>query len=226
MGRLLMKVSSSMREKTLGMTVESQPRDGPGFSSLFFMARREHATKPGQGQAERRSFRKKRAARQLQVKCTLSFRNINVFQFRIALHRGHAKVAAKSALLEAAKGGFQMDAAMGVDAEDTAFHTAGDPQGALEIIRPEGTAQAVRRGVDFRQHLFLAVKGTNAGDGAEDFLAPDAIRSLTAEHHRRIQIITLPRGAVAAAEDFVARRFGRLQKTFHNLALFRRNQRA
>ena len=47
--------------------------------------------------------------------------DVDVLQFRVAFHRRHAEVAAEAALLEAAEGRFDVDAAVGVDAQHAAL---------------------------------------------------------------------------------------------------------
>src|SRR4051812_24399888 len=52
--------------------------------------------------------------------------DINVLQLRIPLHRRHPQVSADAALLEAAEGGFDVNARVTVDAEHAGFDASRD----------------------------------------------------------------------------------------------------
>src|SRR5687767_5051311 len=66
-----------------------------------------------------------------------SFRHVHVLQLRVAFHRRHAEVPADAALLEAAEGGLDVDAAVGVDAQDAALDAPRDAQRPLEVVGPD-----------------------------------------------------------------------------------------
>src|SRR5688572_1344432 len=90
--------------------------------------------------------------------------DINVLQFSVSLHRREAQVAAETALLESAEGGFDMDAGVGVDADHAALDSPGNPQRAIDVAGPERCAQAVRRIVYLVQHLVFVIERADAHD--------------------------------------------------------------
>src|SRR5439155_15948832 len=98
--------------------------------------------------------------------------HVNIFQFGVPLHGGHAEVAADAALFETAKRGLDVHAAVRVDAEHAGLNPPGNSKSAAEVVRPERAAQAVGRGVDITNHLFLVLEGTNANDRTEDLHTP------------------------------------------------------
>src|SRR6266481_2947251 len=77
----------------------------------------------------------------------------------------------------------------------------GLPEVAGEIAGPDGAAEAVGGGVYFGEHGLFGVEGANAGDRAEDFLAPAAIGGFHAGDDGGIEVIAAARRAIAAAED-------------------------
>src|SRR5436190_7061325 len=84
--------------------------------------------------------------------------DVDVFQFGVTFHGGHAQVASDAALLEAAERGFDMHAGMRIDTENAAFDIAGHAEGAFQVAGPDGTAQSIRAGVHLREHLSLVLK--------------------------------------------------------------------
>src|SRR5207253_34946 len=92
----------------------------------------------------------------------------------------------------------------GIDAEDTALDRARDTKGALQIVGPNGAAQAVGRGVDFLQHFGFVMEGTNTHNRAKNFFAPDPVVGLDIENDGWFQKVTLAIGTLAAASNFAA----------------------
>src|SRR5437764_8160172 len=110
--------------------------------------------------------------------CSSSFSilgHVNVLQFGISLHRGHAEVAADAAAFETAEGRLDVDAGMGIDAENAALDAPRDPKSPLQIARPERSAQAVGGSIDIADHLLLVAKRHDLNHRAKDFFAPATI---------------------------------------------------
>src|SRR6185503_1305873 len=154
-----------------------------------------------------------------------SLRHVNVLQLRIPFHRRHSKVAAETALFEAAKRGFDMDAGVAVDAEDAALDLARHTQRAAQVVRPNRAAQAVGGIVDLAQHLLLVVERPDANDRAEDFLLPYTVAGLHAKQNGRLQIISARVRTPSVARDDAAGTAGFLDELFARLALRGGNER-
>ena len=66
--------------------------------------------------------------------------DVVVLEFGKALESVLAEVAAEAGLFEAAKWGFDVNAAVAVDAEDAAFDLATEAKGAFEVVGPQRAA--------------------------------------------------------------------------------------
>src|SRR2546426_2083548 len=131
-----------------------------------------------------------------------SLRHVHIFQLRVTFHRRHAKVAADAAGFEATEGRLDVYAAVAVHAQHPALDGAAYPERASEVVGPEGTAQAVGRGVHLAEHLGLVVEWCDADDRTEDFLPPTTVLPADIEQHGRFEVVTLRIRTSAAASGF------------------------
>src|SRR6266571_3575993 len=114
---------------------------------------------------------------------------------------------------------------MRVDAQHAAFDLARNPKGALEVVRPEGTAEAVARIVHFAQHLCFVVKRADANDRPKNFLTPDAVIRPRAQQHGRLEVETPSRRALSASRHDAPGLARFLDKFLDSLPLCGGNQR-
>lgn len=76
----------------------------------------------------------------------------DVLNFAVSVQRVHAQIPADTALLVAPKRGFDMDTGVGIDAQDPTFHLTSHPDGAGQMLCPDGSTQPVWGVVDFLEH--------------------------------------------------------------------------
>src|SRR5436190_9083064 len=110
---------------------------------------------------------------------------------------------------------------MGVYAENATFDAAGDAQRAAQIVRPEGAAQAVRRGVDVSDHLILVVERCHADNWSKDFFAPAAIGFGDVQQNSRFEKITFACETVSTKGKFASAFSGVSEIFFDRVALAR-----
>src|SRR5436190_3066518 len=108
---------------------------------------------------------------------------------------------------------------MRVYAKDAAFDFPRKAQSALEIIGPEGAAQAIRGSVDVADHFVLVLEGDDADHGSEDLFAPATILFIWLNQDGRLKIKTLLVESIAAAAKRSARFFRVTEESFNRVAL-------
>ncbi len=118
-----------------------------------------------------------------------------------------------------------MHAAVRVHAEHAALHGTTDPQRAREVVRPERTAQAVRRGIHLAEHLGLIVEGRDCHHWPENFLAPAAVALVHVEQDSRFEIEAFAGRTIAATGKLAAALAGVRQEFLDRRALTRGHQR-
>src|SRR5215467_6463026 len=128
----------------------------------------------------------------------------DLFGFEILFETPGAEFAAKAGLLVAAPGRFDVSRLHVIDSDDARAERLHDAVGFVNIARPDGGSEAVRRVVGNANGFGFAVEGNDGSDRAKDFFPGDAGGVLHVVENCWLDVIALAEllGAATADGDF------------------------
>src|SRR5271170_3857896 len=98
----------------------------------------------------------------------------NLFRFEILLETPGAKLSAEAGLLVATPRSFDVRRLHMIDPNNSGAERLHDAEGFVNVARPDGSGEAVRRVVGDANCVCFAVEGDHGCDRAKDFLTGDA----------------------------------------------------
>src|SRR2546428_5091214 len=115
----------------------------------------------------------------------------HLFGFEIFFEAPRAEFAAEPGLFVPAPGRLHVGRLHVIDPHDAGAQRLYDAESFVDIARPDGSGEAVRRVIGDANGFGFAIKGDYGGDRAKDFFAGDARAVFHIIKDRRLDVVTL-----------------------------------
>src|SRR5271167_2924093 len=127
--------------------------------------------------------------------------NEELFRFEILIETPRAKFAAEARLLVAAPRCFDVSRLHMIDPNDAGAERLHDAEGFVDVARPDGGGEAVRRVIGDADGVGFAVERDHRRDRAEDFFAGNARGVVYVIENCRLEVIAFAELLRAATAD-------------------------